>query len=50
MGKVKRQVIKQVCCVKKDWNVKKSLDLTLEDKKSDSHQSTNIVDQDLPTL
>jgi hypothetical protein len=33
MDKVKRQVIKQVWRVKKDWNVKKSSDLTLEDKK-----------------
>jgi hypothetical protein len=48
MGKVKCQVIKQVWRVKKDWNVKKSLDLTLEDKKPDSHKSTNIVDQSCP--
>jgi hypothetical protein len=48
MGKVKSQVIKQVWCVKKDWNVKKSSDLTLEDKKSDSHKSANIVDQSCP--
>jgi hypothetical protein len=38
MGKVKRQVIKQVWHVKKDWNVKKSSDLTLEDKKAHSHK------------
>jgi hypothetical protein len=45
MGKIKRQVIKQVWHVKKDWNVKKNSDLTLEDKKSDSRKSANIVDQ-----
>jgi hypothetical protein len=48
MGKVKRQVIKQVWHVKKDWNVKKSSDLTLEDKKPDSHKSANTVDQSCP--
>jgi hypothetical protein len=46
MGKVKCQMIKQVWCVKKDWNVKKQKsDLTLEDKNPDSHKSSSIVDQ-----
>jgi hypothetical protein len=48
MDKVKRQVIKQVWRVKKDWNVKKSSDLTLEDKKWDSHKLANIVYQSWP--
>jgi hypothetical protein len=48
MGKVKRQVIKQVWRIKKDWNVKKDSDLTIEDKKPDSHESANIIDQSCP--
>jgi hypothetical protein len=48
MGKVKCQVIKKVWHVKKDLSVKKSSDLTLEDKKLDSHKSANIVDQSCP--
>jgi hypothetical protein len=48
IGKVKHQVIKQVWRVKKDLNVKKSSDLTLQDKKPDSHKSANIIDQSCP--
>jgi hypothetical protein len=48
MGKVKCHVFKQVWRVKKDGNVKKSSDLTLEDKKPDSHKLANIVDQSCP--
>jgi hypothetical protein len=48
MCKVKRQVIKQVWCVTKDLNIKKSSNLTLENKKPDCHKSANIVDQSCP--
>jgi hypothetical protein len=41
-------VIKQVWLVKKDWNVKKNLDLTPEDKKADSHKLASIIDQSYP--
>jgi hypothetical protein len=41
-------VVKQVWRAKKDWIVKKSSYLTLEDKKPNSHKSANIVDQSCP--
>jgi hypothetical protein len=41
-------VIKQILRVKKDWNVRKNSNLTLEDKKPDSYKSASIVDQTCP--
>jgi hypothetical protein len=48
MDKVKCQVIKQVWCVKNDWNVEKNQIWNYTIKKADSHKSASIVDQTCP--